>query len=408
MSVTARLGLVLVGVLAALALAEGLVRVVVALDPRVRFLATGRATRPAGRYATLEDFIAAQAAHITPHKVWYNRWSNAFGFHDEEFVEPKPAGRRRMLAVGDSFTFAPVPYPQGMATLAEGLLRLSCAGQELDVLNMGVMGAGPPEYRILVELGAPRFAPDLVLIGFFVGNDAPDLHRHVHDRSPLERALRRSLLWTLAKNLVRARGGLREARLPERVGTAPAGAAVGPGGTLVAGMQELSPDDPALVGPLLSDAAYQDVLASDLGRFYRPRDEREIEAAWQPTLADLDAVHRAATRAGSRTALAILPSVLQVDADLRAATVARIAGSLRYRGLSAAEIDPDLPNARLREFARARGIPLVDLTPVFAAEPAGAGEALYKLSDNHWTPRGNRVAARALAPFLVPLLCGAR
>ena len=86
----ARLGLVALGILVALALAEGIVRVAATFDPRVRVLATGRATRPAVTYATLEQFIAAQAAHITPHRRWYNYWSNAFGFHDEEFVEPKP------------------------------------------------------------------------------------------------------------------------------------------------------------------------------------------------------------------------------------------------------------------------------------------------------------------------------
>jgi len=404
----ARLSLVLLGLVAALALAEGLVRVAAAVDPHVHFLATGRARRPAVAHATLEDFIAAQAAYITPHKAWYGHWSNALGFHDEEFVEPKAAGRRRVLAVGDSFTFAPVPYPQGVMTLAEGALRAACAGQDLDVLNMGIMGVGPPEYRILVELGAPRFAPDLVLIDFFVGNDAPDLHRHVHDRSPVERALRRSRAWTFGKNLVRAWGGLREARAPARVGAAPAGVTVGPGGARVAGTRDLAPDDPALVGPVFSEAAYRDILASDLGRFYRPRDGRAIEAAWRSTIADLDAIHRAATRAGSRTALAILPSVLQIDAGLRAGTVARLAGSLRYRGLSAADIDPDLPNGRLRDFARSRDIPLADLTPIFAAEPAGPGEPLYKRSDIHWTPRGNRVAARALAAFLAPLVCDSR
>ena len=110
---TARLGLVALGILAALGLAEGVLRVAAALDPRVRLLATGRATRPAVTYATLEEFIAAQAAHITPHQPWYNHWSNAFGFHDEEFVEPKPAGRLRILAVGDSFTFAPGPVSPG-------------------------------------------------------------------------------------------------------------------------------------------------------------------------------------------------------------------------------------------------------------------------------------------------------
>jgi hypothetical protein len=405
--VTARLGLIALGLLAALGLAEGVLRVAAALDPQVRVLATGRATRPAVTYATLEEFIAGHAAHITPHQPWYGHWSNAFGFHDEEFVEPKPAGRLRVLAVGDSFTFAPVPYPQGVATLTEIALRAACGGRGLDLLNMGLMGAGTPEYRALAELGVPRFAPDLVLVNLFLGNDPPDLHRYVHDRSPVERALRRSHVWTFAKNLLRARGGLREPRLPARVRAAPPGVPVSSGGTLVDGTTELAPDDPALVGPLLSDAAYQEVLASDLGRFYRPGDERALRAAWQPLLADLDAVRAAATRTGSRVALALMPSVLQVNVALRDATVARLSASLRYRGLSSAEIDPDLPIRLLREYARTRGIPLVDLTPAFVAESAAA-EPLYKLNDNHWTPRGNRVAARSLAAFLAPLVCAAR
>ena len=405
---TARLGLVALGILAALGLAEGTLRVAAAVDSRVRLMATGRSGRPTVRYATLEEFLASQAAYITPHKLWYNRWSNAFGFHDEEFVEPKPAGRTRILAVGDSFTFAPVPYPQGVMTLTEAALRKACAGRDLDLLNMGLMGAGSPEYRLLAELGAPRFTPDLILVNLFLGNDPPDIHRFVHDRSPVERALRRSYLWTFGKNFLRARGGLRESRLPARVGAGRSGAPVSSGGTLVEGVGELAADDPALVGPLLSDDAYEQVLASDLGRFYRPADERALRAVWARFLADLDAVHRAATQAGSRTALALMPSVLQVDPRLRAEMVARLASSYRYRGLSSAEIDPALPNTLLRDYADKRGIPLVDLTPAFVAESAAAPEPLYKRNDNHWTPRGNRVAAGVLIPFLTPLVCAPR
>jgi hypothetical protein len=404
--VTARLGAVLLGILAALALAEGALRVAAALDPQIRVLATGRATRPARSYATLEQFIAAQAAFIAPRRLWYGRWSNAFGFHDEEFAEPKPAGRLRVLAVGDSFTFAPVPYPQGVMTLAEDGLRGACGGRDVDVLNMGVMGAGPPEYRMLVELGARRFSADLVLVNLFLGNDPPDLHRHVHDRSPVERALRRSYVWTAGKNLVRVRSALRDARLPARVSAAPPDATAASGGALVAGATDPAADDPALVGPMLSDPAYHQVLAFDLGRFYHPRDEGAIRAAWAPILADLDGLHRAATQAGSRVALALLPSIVQVDAALRAETVARASATWRYRGLSAADVDPGLPSRQLGEFARARGIPLLDLTALFVAESrADGGGFLYKRNDNHWTPRGNRVAGRALAAFLAPLLC---
>jgi hypothetical protein len=404
---TPRLGLIVLGILAALGVAEGGVRIVALFAPRVHFLATGRPTRPIGRYATLEEFIAAQAAHIRPHQPWYNYWSNAFGFHDEEFVEPKPGGRRRVVAVGDSFTFGPVSYPQAVMTLTEAGLRATCGGRDLDLLNMGVMGAGPPEYRILVELGAPRFSPDLVLVNFFIGNDGPDLHRQVHDRSPAERALRHSYVWTLGKNVMRARGGLRAAVGPTRATGAPIGMPVAPGGTAVDPDRTLGADDPLLVGPILTDAAFHEVLASDLGRLYRPADSQALRVAWEPVFTDLDALHRAATAAGSHVALALFPSELQVDAGVLDATVARIATWLRYRGLSRADIEPLLPNQQLAEFARTRDIPLIDLTPAFVAEAAtGSPEPLYKRNDNHWTPRGNRVAARVLTAFLAPLVCG--
>jgi hypothetical protein len=372
----------------------------------VRFLATGRASRPVVTYPTLESFLAAQAEYITPHKAWYNHFSNAFGFHDEEFIEPKPQGRLRVLAVGDSFTFAPVPYPQGVMTLTEAGLRAACGGRDLDVLNMGVMGAGVLEYRILVELGVARFAPDLVLVNLFVGNDPPDLHRWVHDRSPAERALRRSYTWTFVKNLMRARSGLRDARLPVRVEGPARGATPPRGGAIVDPAGALAADDPVLVGPLLSEKSYSEVLGFDLGRFYRPADDRELRAAWQPLLAELDALGAAARRAGAPVVLAVFPSIIQLDAPLRDALVARMAFSARYRGLSPADIDLRLPNAMLAEYARARGTPLVDLTATFAVEIGrGATERLYKHQDNHWASGGNRLAARALVDFLAPLAC---
>ena len=248
--VTARLGLVALGILGALGLAEGLLRVAAALESRGCGSSPRVARRrPAVAYATLEEFIAAQAAHITPASPWYNYWSNAFGFHDEEFVEPKPAGRLRVLAVGDSFTFGPVPYPQGVMTLTE------------DGAARGLRRAGPgspqhgPDGGGAARVPHPRRArrprasrPTSSWSTLFLGNDPPDLHRYVHDRSPMERALRRSHVWTFAKNLLRARGGLREARLPARVGAAPPGAPVGARGHAGGGRPRARPGRPGAGG----------------------------------------------------------------------------------------------------------------------------------------------------------------
>ena len=405
----ARLGLVVLGILAALGLGEVGLRVAARVDSRIRLLATGRAVRPEATYATLEAFIAAQSAHITPHRAWFNYWSNAFGFHDEEFVEPKPPGRYRILAVGDSFTFGLVPYPEGVMTRTEAGLRAACGGRDIDLLNMGVMGAGAREYRTVVELSVARFTPDLVLVNLFVGNDVPDLHRQVHDRSPVERALRRSYVWTFGRNVVRLRGGPRNGRPPLRPGQAGPPGAVPRGGAVVDAAAGLALDDPELVGPMLADGDYRWVLAFDLARLYRPADERDLHEAWQPVLRDLDGLRAAAGKVGASIVLAVMPSVLQVDAALRSETVARISTWYRFRGLSEAQIDPQLPNVVLAEYARSRGLPYVDLTPAFAAAYAlETRDPLYKIQDNHWTPRGNHVAATALADSLARLVCPRR
>ncbi len=54
----------------------------------------------------------------------------------------------------------------------------------------------------------------------------------------------------------------------------------------------------------------------------------------------------------------------------------------------------------LEEFADSRGIPLLDLLPIFvAADPSTKG-GLF-LDPSHLSPQGSRVAAAAIAEFLL-------
>ena len=61
--------------------------------------------------------------------------------------------------------------------------------------------------------------------------------------------------------------------------------------------------------------------------------------------------------------------------------------------------DRDMPQRLLREYAAAKGIPMLDLLPVLrAAEVDGR---TYHLRDTHWNARGNRVAGEAIADFIL-------
>src|SRR5262245_53635080 len=111
------------GLVVALVAAEVLTRVATWLSPQVQYLATAGTEPPTRSFDTLEAYLASQSAQVVPHRDWLNYWTNALGFNDEEFTVPKPAGRFRIMALGDSFTYGLVPYPYTVMTLLESFLR---------------------------------------------------------------------------------------------------------------------------------------------------------------------------------------------------------------------------------------------------------------------------------------------
>ena len=92
---------------------------------------------------------------------------NSLGFRDEEFPLEKPPGEQRVLAIGDSFTFAQgVPAELGWTEVLEDLLT-ERRGTAVQVMNAGFTGGGswPQEYRPWVEAHALAFEPDTVVYG---------------------------------------------------------------------------------------------------------------------------------------------------------------------------------------------------------------------------------------------------
>src|SRR5262245_42544041 len=155
------LGILALGVVAAIAVGEGVVRLAARWSPTVQELAAfGAEPRT---FASLEAFLASKPTQVVPHRNWFNYWNHALGLNDGEFAVPKPSGRFRILALGDSFTYGLVPYPYAAMTVLEARLRAACSDQDLDVLNLGIGGASVRDYRTIVMLGLATYDPDLVL-----------------------------------------------------------------------------------------------------------------------------------------------------------------------------------------------------------------------------------------------------
>jgi hypothetical protein len=395
------------GVVVALALTELSLRIVARLSPGVRYLATAGVPRTVPAFSSLADYLAWQSDQVQPYRSWLNRWNNSLGMHDEEFTRPKPPGRVRILALGDSFTYGHVPYEDGVMTIVEARLRDACPGVDLDLLNFGIGGAGVRDYRTVLSLAFAEYEPDLVVVHFYAGNDGPDLFRRVHGRSRLEALLGRSYLWTYGKNVVRLWRGVADLRVARRVEQpAPSSPGRTPrGGEVIDPDRRIRDDDPLLAGPTLSEEAFERMMTEELTRLYLPGEEDHVARAWGSALEDLDAMQAEVARRRARIALVLYPSALQVHPEQRADLVNRLRTARRHAPGSLGEVDPRLPNRALGAYCREKGIVCLDVTDALVKASQESPAPLYKQRDTHWTIRGNRVAAEAEAASLAPLVC---
>jgi hypothetical protein len=284
---------------------------------------------------------------------------NSQGFLDVEPKARKEQGAFRIVAVGDSFALGVVPYESNYLTLLENTLP-DRAGRGVEVLNMGIAATGPDDYLALLVNEGLSFEPDLVIAGFFIGNDFETRIRRPHEYSYVVTFFR--FLWALGSS----------GRPMEH-----------PGGTT-------DPYDDER--PTLDRDRFL-AIETDRARLYREGGTlaREIPRA----VAALREMRAIAGRAGADFIVVLIPDEVQVDEALQREIVRA------YRTTPDA-FDFALPNRLLTERLSEEGIAFIDLLPVFLEESGGA--RLYKPQDTHWNLAGNRLAANAIARFLAERL----
>ncbi len=279
---------------------------------------------------------------------------NRLGYPGPDIAPVRPPGVYRIVALGDSFAVGPaVPFGENYLT------RLQDALAGVEVCNFGVSGAGPRDYRAILERDGWAVEPDLVLVSVFVGNDITESLSAPRALDPRGHALsqlcRRG--WCLLRE--RARG------------TAPRSAGV--------------PD--RLAGPALSEEAFREVEARRLAVCLTPP-APAMERKWRRALADLGGLIDDCRRRAVPVALVLIPDEFQVNPAVREQ-------ALRDSGVTRQALDPDLPQRRLRTFCAERGVPCLDLKEAFTGVPD-----TYAPRDTHWNVRGNRLAAERIASWL--------
>ena len=376
----------LVAALLSLLAGEAVVRLAATWLPAVRLLAEPVGSR-LHEPQSFAEFREAFADHLEPFREWWGFRSNSLGFHDVEFAAKLPDGAFRVVALGDSFAYGTVPYPHAHLTITErwidARMRRSPGGgaaTAFEIDNLGVPASGLSDYELVYHFVGRGLAPDLVLVHVYLGNDPQDFA----DAQRFGAASSRPRSWLLTF-LSRARRLLLERARGGGVAAEPSGA-TGTAGE-PSGPRVFRDEDPELSRPMFSDTAFADILRNELRMLTVPGTEPDLPD-WPAFLAALDGLVRHVQADGTRVALVLAPSRLQVHPEELHQVTAR-------SGLQSTHVDPTLPNRRITERAAALGLPVIDLTPALAA--ARVGGRLYLVNDTHWSLRGNAVAAAELA-----------
>ncbi|MBI3447962.1 MAG: SGNH/GDSL hydrolase family protein [Acidobacteria bacterium] len=270
---------------------------------------------------------------------------NNLGFRGRDLPEARPASARRVLCLGDSYTFGDhVNDDEAYPALLQAALRAASPAAGYEVVNGGANGFGVlDEERFWIEK-ADRVDPNLVIVTFSP-NDISDLTRPalVYDQmrehaavksrpvvGPLLRFLQDTACFN-ALQILAARGSV-----------------------AMKSHDAIPRVEPSRAGP---DAAPE---------------------AWEAYHRALVAFGGALGRRGRASLLVLYPSCGNVSGE-----------------------DRSFASDRLPGWAAEAGIPFLDLLPAFR-DAARAGSPLFLVpADAHPSPAGHAVAARAIARRLL-------
>lgn len=359
---------------------------------------------------------------------------NARGLRDREIGYDNPSGAVRVLSLADSFGEAlQVDLEDTYHKRLEDLLATSLA-KPVEVLNAGVGGWGTDQEAIFYVAEGFRYNPDLVLLAFFIRNDA------INSYGPLEIArnggTQQKQFFTLSPTGELIPPPLEsETRLQaepqDSQGVANSHSLTQPepgtGSVLHGGGAPLLPlsdglwrtsalyrfltpylrNVPALVeylGPSGILGGEGVVRASHPATpipflVYQSPPEQPFEEAWALSEAIIARLRQEVEKRDARLGVVIIGAPEQIYPDEWEQV---LAGNPAMR---ASTWDLEAPNRRLTGFLASQDIPFLDLLPIFrqaASQPNAP--PLHFRHDQHWTVAGHQLAAEAIHDFLMSQL----
>src|SRR5215831_1680239 len=313
--------------------------------------------------------------------------TNEFGFNDHDYPLQKTPGVYRILVVGDSFGWA--GGQEGNYTaLLERQLDNHYGDHRIDIINTGYPMTHTAEQLVILKKYGLQYHPDLVILGFFVGNDFidgnPNRKRIVVNDLYIDIDKRRehiilgypivfqSRLLLYVKQKYKIFTELRKTAATEP------------------GQQPRQEQRGAFAEETFLDLErglleFFNINSSQKGRF-----QKNINYILQ-SVAEMDGLLKSRN---IKFIVAIYPDAFQIDKTLLNVIFER------FR-LRREDYDLDLAQNILNSFLQTKDISYIDLTDRFRSE--GKEKGLYL--DSHWNRSGNQLAADILFETLVNRLC---
>ncbi|MFY9345620.1 MAG: hypothetical protein WAT39_24225 [Planctomycetota bacterium] len=317
------------------------------------------------------------ANRLQPHTPYFGFRVNSLGYHDEEFFRREP-GDLVICMLADSFGVGVVPFDFNYCTVAERVLRAAFATRfdRVAIHNFGVSATGPSQYVHLAETEVRRYAPDLVAVSLFVGNDV--LCHGVRYQPRKYCTLQRWACWRL---------GARVMQLQRAERNSPALAAVGAvGDARATGVPDWVHDPDREPAHMAAEA----FLAVETERVEVCRvGHADVQRSFARCFDAIDYLRQAW---GQRLVLVLIPDEFQVEDELWRTLLANKS--------DAADHDRDGPQRRIVEHCAEAGIAVLDLLPILREHRRAGGPRAYHLRDTHWNATGNRIAGEALGRWL--------
>ena len=288
------------------------------------------------------------------------------------------AETNRILFIGDSFLRPDGPLSRYL------MARLSTQG--VTSFNAAISGNGPYQYLTELEIYLESFKPDIVLMGYYVGNDLSNVMTHQKKRADGFLSRFKNRLRTTVRKLY-LHHSINQFRIALLV---PSPKKAAKAQHLISSKTSRKQDLPEALNPFLRYGASTapNYLLDNL-----MIESDESKNAWAKSSELIKVMHKLSTKSGAKFSIVIFPS----DAQLNEQRL-KFYSSLGYTSVPSI-VGSTTAQEKLMLLCKTLEIQCLDLyKPV--AQATKQGQKLYLDKDLHFSKKGDIFAAKKILKFL--------